>query len=206
MYISSENSATADILDFDTALKAYKQDNNYDNTKWLYVPDFYAENRYILGTQGSNPLICIGINPSTAEPDKPDRTIKAVSGIAERNGFDSWIMLNIYAQRATKPEDMDKELNAFLHQENLKAFRYVLSSINATPSILAAWGGTINLRPYLKGCLKDIVSVSKEYNVQWLHVGDLLKAGHPHHPLYLHKNSRLYEFDISGYIKNVKYV
>ena len=32
------------------------------------VPPYYTEYRYILGTRGENPLICIGINPSTAQP------------------------------------------------------------------------------------------------------------------------------------------
>ncbi len=43
---------------------------DYDSEKWLYVPDFYTEYRYILGTKGQNPLICIGINPPP-----PRRTI-----------------------------------------------------------------------------------------------------------------------------------
>ena len=66
MHIPSGASQTIEILSFDDALAASGRRGDYDSEKWLYVPDFYTEYRYILGTKGQNPLICIGINPSTA--------------------------------------------------------------------------------------------------------------------------------------------
>ena len=104
-----------------------------------------------MGTRGENPLICIGINPSTAEPDNLDNTLKSVSRIAGGTGFDSWIMFNVYAQRATRPDDMDRELNRELHEENMAAFRYILSNVaqGISPAIWAAWG-TIGQRSELR--------------------------------------------------------
>ena len=122
MHIPSGASQTIDILSFDDALAASGRRGDYDAAEWLYVPDFYTEYRYILGTRGENPLICIGINPSTAAPGDLDNTLKSVSRIAAGNGYDSWIMFNVYAQRATRPDDMDRELNARLHAENMRAF------------------------------------------------------------------------------------
>ncbi len=49
--------------------------------------------RYSLTNKGVNPLIVIGINPSTADKDKPDATMRRVMGFAERYGFDSFVML-----------------------------------------------------------------------------------------------------------------
>ena len=72
---------------------------------------------------GNNPLITIGINPSTAEPEKMDNTMKSVERIAMGNGFDSFIMFNVYAQRATDPNQMNKEINPMLHKENMRAFQ-----------------------------------------------------------------------------------
>ena len=106
MHIPSGASQTIDILSFTDALALSGHSGEYDARRWIYVPDFYTEYRYILGTRGENPLICIGINPSTAEPDNLDNTLKSVSRIAGGNGFDSWIMFNVYAQRATRPDDM----------------------------------------------------------------------------------------------------
>ena len=76
---------------------------------------------------GNNPLITIGINPSTAEPEKMDNTMKSVERIAMGNGFDSFIMFNVYAQRATDPNQMNKEINPMLHKENMRAFQWIKS-------------------------------------------------------------------------------
>ena len=55
---------------FDPALDAaLRPSPDYDVSRWLYVPNTYSEYRYILGTRGQKPLICVGINPSTAAPD-----------------------------------------------------------------------------------------------------------------------------------------
>ena len=66
MHIPSSTLDKVDIIPFYDALKqAELPQNDYDSSKWLYVPCEYSEYRYILGTRGSDPLICIGINPST---------------------------------------------------------------------------------------------------------------------------------------------
>ena len=74
MHIPSCESQKLSILSFDEALLNSGSRGDYDADKWLYVPDYYADYRYILGTKGENPLICIGINPSTAAPDDLDNT------------------------------------------------------------------------------------------------------------------------------------
>ena len=78
------------IEEFEKALEESKIQNHieYDVRDWLYVPNHYGEYRYILGTTGRKPLICIGINPSTAAPNKLDNTLKSVERIAKGNGFD----------------------------------------------------------------------------------------------------------------------
>ena len=106
-----------ELLTFQDALTAANTPSpDYDTEKWLYAPNFYSEYRYILGTRGKIPLICIGINPSTAQPDKLDNTLKSVERIALGNGFDSFIIFKVYAQRATSTDDMDKVYNPLLHK------------------------------------------------------------------------------------------
>ena len=142
MHIPSTPTAQLSLVTFQQALEAANTPNeSYDIQKWLYAPNFYSEYRYILGTRGKKPLICIGINPSTAAPGDLDNTLKSVERIALGNGFDSFIMFNVYAQRATDPDAMEKECNAALHRENLEAFRYVLS-LSESPAVWAAWGTT----------------------------------------------------------------
>ena len=176
----------------------------YDTTEWLYAPNFYCDYRYILGTRGKNPLICIGINPSTAQPGDLDNTLKSVERIAIGNGFDSFIMFNVYAQRATDPDAMEKTCNLQLHRENLEAFRYVLS-ISENPAVWAAWGTIIEKRSYLPQCLADMLEVGREYGASWYCAGKVSKKGHPHHPLYLRKDEKLKPFDTEAYLENFHY-
>ena len=193
-----------ELLTFRQALEAANTPSpDYDIEKWLYAPNFYSEYRYILGTRGKNPLICIGINPSTAAPDDLDNTLKSVERIAKGNGFDSFIMFNVYAQRATSPDDMEKECNPLLHAENLEAFRYVLS-ISEKPTVWAAWGAIIEKRKYLPECVKDMLQAGEEYGAKWVCAGAITKKGHPHHPLYLRKDEKIRPFDVAAYLEGLK--
>ena len=190
-----------ELLTFREALKsANTPSDEYDIGKWLYAPNFYSEYRYILGTRGENPLICIGINPSTARPDDLDNTLKSVERIALGNGFDSFLMFNVYAQRATDPNAMEKACNWQLHKENMEAFRYVLS-ISKNPTVWAAWGAIIEKRKYLPECVRDMVKIGREYGATWVCAGAITKKGHPHHPLYLRKDEKIKPFDIESYLK-----
>lgn len=204
MHIPSGASQTVELLGFDDALALSGSSGGYDSERWLYVPDFYADYRYILGTRGENPLICIGVNPSTAAPDELDNTLKSVARIAAGNGYDSWIMFNVYAQRATRPDDMDAVMNERLHKENMRAFEYILrtvSSVGHAPAIWAAWGTIIEKRPYLPDCVRDMVTLGKKYGGHWLCAGKCSAKGHPHHPLYLRRDEKAAEFDIERYLK-----
>lgn len=91
-----------------------------------------------------------------------DNTLKSVERIAHRNSYDSFIMFNVYAQRATKPTDLDQIFNKKLHAENMKAFRWVLEHAGSKPNIWAAWGTSIEQRKYLKNCLKDMIAIGDE--------------------------------------------
>lgn len=185
---------------FDPALDAaLRPSPDYDVSRWLYVPNTYSEYRYILGTRGQKPLICVGINPSTAAPDALDPTLQSAQRIALNNGYDSFLMFNVYAQRATSPDDMEPECNPELHRENMRAFAYALS-LNPRPVVWAAWGTIIEKRPYLWPCLEDMIALGRECGAQWVTCGRRSKAGHPHHPLYLRADSVTEPFDPEAYV------
>lgn len=204
MHIPQSKSQDVDILTFDAALEHRDESAEYDKEKWMYIPDFYSEYRYILGTTGKRPLITIGINPSTAEPDNLDNTLKSVERIALHNGFDSFIMFNVYAQRATNPDHMDKEFNEMLHMENMRAFRWVLERSGEEPAIWAAWGTIIEKRAYLKKCVEDMVNEGNRFGARWYHASKPSVKGHPHHPLYLKKDSETIPFDVVGYLNTLE--
>ncbi|MBQ9679855.1 MAG: DUF1643 domain-containing protein [Ruminococcus sp.] len=197
MHIPSSDTVDIEVLTFADAMVSTNDD--YDKDSWMYVPDFYSEYRYILGTRGEKPLICIGINPSTAAPNDLDNTLKSVERIALHNGYDSFIMFNVYAQRATNPDDMERECNTLLHEENMKAFEYILS-LSDQPSVWAAWGNIIEKRPYLPHCVRSMIEIGARHQAKWFSAGKISKKGHPHHPLYLKKDTPLDPFDVEKYI------
>jgi hypothetical protein len=202
MHIPSTETKNIAVLSFSDALKP-SGEGGYDREKWIYIPDFYSEYRYVLGTRGVRPLICIGINPSTAAPDDLDNTLKSVERIALGNGYDSFIMFNVYAQRATRPDDMERELNPHMHRENMKAFEYILSLSKEAPAVWAAWGTIIEKRDYLKDCVLDMIQIGKAYGTRWFTAGARSKSkGHPHHPLYLRKDATLDPFDAEAYLSS----
>lgn len=200
LHIPSSDTVDIEVLTFADAMVS--TNDAYDKERWLYVPDFYSEYRYILGTRGEDPLICIGINPSTAAPDDLDNTLKSVERIALHNGYDSFIMFNVYAQRATNPDDMERECNALLHEENMKAFEYILNLCDQ-PSVWAAWGNIIEKRRYLPDCVRSMIELGEKHNASWYSAGKISKKGHPHHPLYLRKDTPLDPFDVKTYIESL---
>ena len=125
-------------------------------------------------------------------------TITKVMGFAERNGFDGFIMLNLYPQRCTNPESLDKEIDEELQRKNLEAIRLSVGDMKE-PIVLLGFGDTINLRPYLKRCLKEIIDMLAPNNPQWKNVGTLTKNGNPRHLSRVGYTS-LSDFNMQEYI------
>lgn len=139
--------------------------------------------RYVLRKEGRKPLIVLGVNPSTANESQPDHTIRKVMGYADRGGFDSFIMLNVYPQRATNPSDLALELDPLLHQKNIECIASVLSAY-PTGTLLVAYGNSIAVRPYLSACLNEILRIVAGYEgLSVVQLGSLTHQGHPRHPL-----------------------
>ena len=186
-------------IEFDYLLNIYQKE--YDSNIWYYSGD---DNniRYILGEKGEHPLIIIGINPSTAKPNNLDPTLRQVRKKAIEYGYDSYIMMNIYPERTNNPKLIHKSKDFNIHEENLKAFKYIFDNISNI-EIWAAWGANIEKRKYLFDCLKDIISLSKGYSVKWMKRGNWK---HPHHPLYLSDEYKLESFDIDKYIMKKNFI
>ena len=101
------------------ALPLLKADE-YPGGLWYYEPHTYQPYRYVLGRVGRHPLVCIGINPSTAQPGALDPTLKSVERLANANDFDSWIMFNVYPQRATLKEMVDEGLEQVENKDEVR--------------------------------------------------------------------------------------
>ncbi|EKC44380.1 hypothetical protein LEA_20674, partial [human gut metagenome] len=47
--------------------------------------------------------------------------------------------------------------------------------------------------------LEEMLAIGEEFHAQWLTFGPRSKAGHPHHPLYLRRDSVPEPFDVRAY-------
>lgn len=170
--------------------------------QWIYERAGDGSSRFVLGTVGLNPLVCFGINPSTAVPNTPDRTVARVHRFAVDNEYDSWAMLNVYPQIATDPKDLDREYRQDLKAENERQIEGIIAGRPLT--LLAAWGGLIASRSYLPSLLKDILKLTSVAACNWVSLGDSTKAGHPRHPLYVRAYTPLQPFSVERYLHGEK--
>ena len=180
--------------------QSLRWEREYLPQDWIYEGD--NTTRFVLGTKGENPLVCFGINPSTASPKRSDQTLIRVEKHAYRYGsdIDSWIMLNIYPQRATNPNDLHRECCPALKAENERRIAALIDGRALT--LWAAWGGLISKRPYLLPLVQSIVALPALQNCTWVSRGKPTKDGHPHHPLYVKNETPFAPFDISLYNLN----
>lgn len=163
----------------------HKNSQEKDINEIIYHPeqlgDEYA--RFALVQDGKRTLFVIGLNPSTADAQKSDPTMQSVLRIAAYNGFDGFVMINLYPFRAAQPYNLPKEFDPKLHEENLKIISKLLKD-RENIEVWLAFGANITKREYLKQCFEDIMKLMIPYNPKWYYINNLTKEGYPPHPLY----------------------
>lgn len=169
---------------------------------WIYVNNTSNTLRFALGEKSNNMVACIGINPSTAEPSKLDNTIQSVKRIAAFNGFDGWLMVNVYPQRATDPKYLHQEVDHTLPSQNIEVIRGLIEDLGVD-TVWLAYGNLIESRDYLSECMINIFSALRHLNLNWKIIDVPTQLGHPRHPLYKSGESLLVDFDIDEYIDQV---
>ena len=167
--------------------------------KWIYYKNSANSARYALGQYKDNKaktLICVGINPSTAVPNALDPTLKRVASMATAHGYANWIMLNIYPQRATNPDELHQHLCDKLHRKNLYTIKYILGKFT-NADILFAHGNLISKRDFLQSCKSDIVNTIKKSRFSGnIFCLKLTAKGNPAHPLYMSADNIFQKYPI----------
>ena len=120
-------------------------------------------------------VVFIGLNPSTADENKLDPTLRRIRGFACDWGYGSFVMLNAFAFRATDPREM-KKADDPIGPKNDEFIRSVCSSNDLT---IACWG---NHGEFMSRWKTVVSIVDKTMCLK------LTKSGQPSHPLYLKKS------------------
>ena len=171
--------------------------------EWIYLKSNDNKNRYALGEISETPgkiLFCIGVNPSTATPEKLDPTAIRIKNIALEHGYDSWIILNLCSQISTNPNDMDDIQCSISHQTNLEIIDNLIKKHGKSSDFLFAYGNLISRKAYLRKNLCDIIHIlrTNEFSGNHYCLGKT-KKGNPKHPLYQKSNTPFVQFSIDGH-------
>lgn len=174
--------------------------------KLIYHPQEKCDpdTRYALYQNGGQrTLYIIGLNPSSACKTEDDPTMRKVLGFIQHNGYDGYVMLNVYPQRNAKPKNLHPTCDLALHQRNLAAIQDLLRN-EKHAEVLFAFGNGITKRDYLLPCLKDIYELFKPHLAYLarpvtLQIGEPTKKGCPRHPLY-EKYDVFCHFDVDAFL------
>lgn len=168
----------------------------------IYSNSENDECRFTLGKTGKRNLIAVGLNPSTATKEKSDTTVAKVAAVAGRNGFDGFVMLNLYPIRSTDFNALPENVDSLVFAENLRQIGMLIAS-QETPVIWAAWGESIHARKYFVAAVNSLFEMTANNHISWRHFGALTSSGHPRHPSRLHYSWEFLDFDILKYAKTL---
>ena len=171
----------------------------------IYCESDDEEKRFLLGNEGRKKLFVVGLNPSTANQCRSDKTIDSVKAVLKLKGkeFDGFVMTNLYPLRCSKPEKLPRSPDEHLVSENLKRV-FDFASRENSPVFWAAWGINITKRSYLAGILEKLLRHTSEINIQWRRFGPLTNGGHPRHPSRAAYRWNFKDFDAQGYIQKLR--
>ncbi|PKO82214.1 MAG: hypothetical protein CVU19_02595 [Betaproteobacteria bacterium HGW-Betaproteobacteria-13] len=158
--------------------------------------------RFTLGKSGSRKLLTVGLNPSTATKEKSDTTVAKVEGVAKRNGFDGFVMLNLYPLRSTDFNALPFDVDAEALSENLNRIEALVAD-DPTSVVWAAWGESIHARSYFIAAAQELFSRLHKYGTVWQHFGTLTNSGHPRHPSRLDYSWSFSELDTHRYVQTL---
>lgn len=120
-------------------------------------------------------VLFIMLNPSTADAEHDDPTIKRCIGFAKAWGYGSIWVVNLFAFRATNPKYLWKEKDP----KGKHNYCTIEGAVGKCDLVIAAWGAIDTHYDHIKEVCK-IVTCKKD-----LHCISLTKDGKPAHPLYL---------------------
>lgn len=134
--------------------------------------------RYAL-TRGCEPrLAFIMLNPSTADADRDDPTIRRCMNFARREGAAGIEVMNLYALRATDPSELWKNEDRIGPEND----QHLIDLTHRHRCAVIAWGN--NAEPERS---ESVIELLREngHGLVLTHLG-MTKALQPRHPLYVH--------------------
>ncbi len=133
-------------------------------------------------TGDSQRVAFIGLNPSTADAETDDPTIRRCIQFAKNWGYSGMIMINLFAYRSTDPKKLISVDDPVGPNNNY----WLIKLASEASCTVAAWGGggDINNRG------RNVAVILKRAGIDLKCLGTT-KNGQPRHPLYLPYTAKL---------------
>lgn len=132
----------------------------------------------------------IMLNPSTADGDTDDPTIRRCIGFAKALEASLLMVVNLYAYRATSPRELLAELKRGGDIVGPDNDGFLRGELPAGSPVIAAWGAE---QRWMMLRIHQVCSLARSLDVQ-LKALATTKTGSPRHPLYLRSASSLVDW------------
>lgn len=119
------------------------------------------------------------LNPSTAGKEVNDPTVVRCVGFTRAAGYDGMSVFNLYARRATDPDQL---LDSTLDHVGPAYWDYVEDVLREVSAVVCAWGANIMATDRARVVAATITRMYPELPLLCL---GTTKHGAPRHPLYL---------------------
>lgn len=129
----------------------------------------------------------IMLNPSTADASQDDPTIRRCIAFSKRERFGSMEVVNLYAYRATNPDDLCAAAAAGIDIVGPANNRYIANAIGNSSLVICAWGAGVVGLPVWTSRVKVVMEGVGQWN-GWdccKCLGRTVVANQPRHPLYI---------------------
>lgn len=143
------------------------------------------------------PLTFIMLNPSTADAEVDDPTIRRCMGFARREGLDGIRVVNLYALRATDPKALRGHPDPVGPENDHYIRKALLRAYNTMTPVVCAWGTSANpdrIR-YIERLIARGETSPCGCTTRAVALG-VTKDGHPRHPLYVKSDQPLVRWPV----------
>jgi hypothetical protein len=119
-------------------------------------------------------LCWIMLNPSTADSERDDPTIRKLIGFSKRWGFGGFAVVNLFGYRATKPTELQKVSDPVGIYNDRAVTLWAEGR-----TLVAAWGSNAKIIGTRAGQVGALLAGRSCYALK------VTDAGYPWHPLYV---------------------
>lgn len=145
------------------------------------------------GLSGSGAVAWIMVNPSTADANDDDQTIRKVVGFSERLGAGWLIVGNKFAYRAKEIGDLHRLTPGVAAARGPDNDNHLVQIMRDAPLVIAAWGPLAKLPKSLRQRWRSVCMLADEAGAKLMCFGTA-QDGMPRHPLMLAYDTPLVEW------------